>query len=259
VSAISEPAPLATRSSHVAQRWISLIGSAVILALPARELIAVAQGAPMDSPIGGDFTVYRDAAVRWLAGGGFYQPWQLTGHYAIWSGASPILYPPILLILLVPFTVLPAILWWAIPAAIVGWSIWKLQPAPWSWPLMAICLAWPPTLDFVAHGNPDIWALAFLSVGCVTAGPAVFDLLKPMLGLFALKGVRSRRWWLALGAFAILSLPFGLMWLDWVRAVLNSDGSLTYGLQEWPILALPLLAWLGSRLPAGAAGTARAS
>ncbi len=124
---------------------------------------------------------------------------------------------------------------------------------------MAVCLAWPPTLDFVAHGNPDMWALAFLSVGCVTVGPAAFVLIKPTLAPFALVGIRSRRWWLALGAFAILSLPFGLMWLDWVRAVLNSDGSLTYGLEEWPILALPLVAWLGSRLPAKAAGRATPS
>jgi hypothetical protein len=215
----------------------------------------------MDSPFGGDFTVYRDAAARWLAGGGFYQPWQLAGHYAIWSGPSPVLYPPILLVLLIPFTVLPSVLWWAIPAAMVAWSIRRLRPAPWSWPLMAICLAWPPTLDFFAHGNPDMWALAFLAVGCVTAGPAVFVLLKPTLAPFALVGIPSRRWWLALGLFAAISLPFGLMWLDWVRAVLNSDGSLTYGLQEWPIMALPFVAWAGGRLarPSTAAPAADAT
>ena len=32
---------------------------------------------------GGDFRMYRDAAASWLAGDGFYQTWQLAGHYVI--------------------------------------------------------------------------------------------------------------------------------------------------------------------------------
>ena len=112
---------------------------------------------------------------------------------------------------------------------------------------MATCVAWPPTLVMFAHGNPAIWALAFLAVGCVTAGPAVFVLIKPTLAPFALLGVRRRRWWIALGLFGAASLPFGPMWLDWARALLNSDGSLTYSLQEYPMLAMPLVGLIGSR------------
>ncbi len=98
------------RSRHTA-RWNLLAAaaiSAVILIWPARDLVAIAQGAKMDSPPGGDFALYRDAASRWLSGHGFYESWQLTGHYAIWSGASPILYPPVALLLFIPFTFLPA-------------------------------------------------------------------------------------------------------------------------------------------------------
>ena len=229
------------------QRWVSLVASAVILTFPARDLLAIVLGAPIDSPFGSDFSVYQDAAGRWLAGGGFYQPWQLAGHYAIWGGGSPILYPPVALLLLVPFTILPAILWWAIPAATVGWAIWRLRPVPWSWPLIALCLAWPPTLDFVAHGNPDMWVMAFLAVGCVTAGPAVFVLLKPTLWPFAMMSIRSRRWWIALGVFVAVSLPFGPIWLDWARRSPEQRRSLGYSIQEWPILALPLVAWAGRR------------
>jgi hypothetical protein len=229
----------------VTGRAVALALSALLLSVPARDILAIIGGAPMASPLGGDFAVYRDAAARWLAGGGFYEPWQLTGHYAIWAGGSPILYPPVILLLLIPFTVLPAILWWAIPVAMVGWAIWRLRPAPWSWPLIAACLAWPPTLTMAAHGNPVMWAVAFLAVGCVTAGPAVFVLVKPTLAPFALVGVNRRRWWIAAGAFALVSLPFGALWLDWLRSVLNSDGSLVYSLQEYPILALPLVAWAG--------------
>ena len=37
------------------------------------------------------------------------------------------------------------------------------------------------------------------------------------------------------------------MWLDWLQALLNSDGSIVYSAQEWPILALPLVALAGNR------------
>jgi hypothetical protein len=242
----SNPAVLLSDGGR-ARRWLALIVSALILTFPLRDLLAIAQGAPMDAPFGCDFVLYRDAAVRWLSGGGFYQGWQLTGHYAIWDGGSPILYPPVALVLLVPFTVLPAILWWAVPLTLIAGAVWRLRPAPWSWPLMAACLAWPPTLVMVAHGNPVMWEVAFLAVGCVTAGPAVLVLIKPTLAPFALVGVRSRRWWIALGGFVALSAAFGPMWLDWLQALLNSDGSIVYFVQEWPILTLPLAALAGNR------------
>jgi hypothetical protein len=60
-------------------------------------------------------------------------------------------------------------------------------------------------------------------------------------------GVRSRRWWIALGGFVALSAAFGPMWLDWLQALLNSDGSIVYFVQEWPILTLPLAALAGNR------------
>jgi len=46
---------------------------------------------------------------------------------------------------------------------------------------------------------------------------------------------------------AAVSLLFGAMWLDWLRAILNSDGSLDYSIQEVPVMALPLVALAGSR------------
>ena len=221
--------------------------SALILMVPARDLLAIAQGAPMDSPPGGDFVLYREAAARWLGGRGFYEGWQLTGHYAIWGGVSPVLYPPLALLLLVPFTFLPAALWWAIPAAMIVWSLWHLRPASWSWPFIALWAAWPPTLVMVMHGNPVIWALAAAAVGSVIAGPAVLVLIKPTLAPFALIGANRRRWWFALGGLMAVSLPFGPMWVDWIRAVLNGDGSLAYSIQEIPVLSLPLIALAGRR------------
>ena len=102
------------------KRMMALVASVLILMIPAHDILAVVGGAPMASPLGGDFLVYRDAAARWVSGGGFYWLWQLSGRYAIWVGPSPILYPPVILLLLVPFTILPPFLWWAIPSAMIA-------------------------------------------------------------------------------------------------------------------------------------------
>jgi ABC-type transport system involved in cytochrome c biogenesis permease component len=74
----------------------------------------------------------------------------------------------------------------------------------------------------------------------------VFALIKPSLFPFALFGANRRSWWLALAAFAALSLPFGSMWADWVASVVNSrGGGILYSALEIPMLLLPLVAWLG--------------
>ena len=81
------------------------------------------------------------------------------------------------------------------------------------------------------------------AVGCVTSGPAVLVLLKPSLTPFALMGANRRRWWIALALFAVVSLPFGALWIDWARALLNSNGSLLYSVRDGLVLAIPLVAW----------------
>ena len=53
-----------------------------------------------------DFDLYMAATRSWLSGLGFYHPYQLSGPYEITPG--DILYPPVALLLFVPFTVLPA-------------------------------------------------------------------------------------------------------------------------------------------------------
>lgn len=188
-----------------------------------------------------DFDLYMNATRRWLAGGGFFESYQLAGPYPIRMG--DVLYPPNVLLLLIPFTVLPAILWWAIPLGVTGWAVWRLHPAPVSWPFIAFCLFWPPFVARTVAGNPVIWVLAFLALGCLYKWPAAFVLLKPSLFPFALVGIRSRGWWIALLAGIAISLPFAGMWIDWVRVILNSsEGGLLYSLQDVPILLLPIIA-----------------
>jgi hypothetical protein len=202
----------------------------------------------------GDFLLYRDAAARWLAGGQFYPASQLAGHWTISGGA--ILYPPVTLWLFVPFTGLPAVLWWAIPALLVAWALWRLRPGALAWPVMAFLVGFSAFPAFVRAGNPMMWALTAMFAGCATVGPSVLVLLKPSLAPFALFGAWDRRWWLWAGGFALACLPFGFLWLDWVRSLLGSNGSLAYSYREVGLLAVPLVAWVGRqprRTPASAA------
>jgi hypothetical protein len=205
--------------------------------------------------VGVDLHLYQDAARSWLNGDGFYHARQLAGTYHIAGsdtlGGGDILYPPVILWLLAPFTVLPEFLWWAIPAAGFSWAIWRMRPARWAWPLLALGAALPFNLDVVVRGNPVIWIAAALALGCVVTGPAVLVLLKPSLFPFALMGANRRRWWIALGLLALASLPFAFLWIDWIHALLNSDGSLLYSVREVQVLVVPLVAW------AARAGAAR--
>ena len=65
--------------------------------------------------------------------------------------------------------------------------------------------------------------------------------------MFALPGIRRRSWWVGIGVFALLSLPLLALWPDYLRVALNSSGSLTYALLDFPIMLAPLAAWLGRR------------
>jgi hypothetical protein len=220
--------------------------SAAMLLLPVISLAALGHWIPQ--PFGVDFDLYTGAAARWLAGGSFYAPYQLAGPYSI--SAGDILYPPVGLWLFVPFTVLPAILWWTVPIAAAAWMLWRLRPRHEVWPLIAFCLAWPTTLLKLWTGNPVIWSAAALCLGVVYAWPSVFVLLKPSLFPFALFGANRRVWWLALGAFVLLCLPFGPLWADWVTSVLDSTGGgAFYSALEVPLLLLPIVAWAGRTRP----------
>ena len=71
--------------------------------------------------------------------------------------------------------------------------------------------------------------------------------VKPSLGFLALAGVRHRSWWLGIPVLAALALPFGTLWIEWVRVVVNSPGDFTYSLANVPYLVAPLAAWVGRR------------
>jgi hypothetical protein len=94
-------------------------------------------------------------------------------------------------------------------------------------------------------GNPDIWAMAFLSLGIRYRWPTALAFFKPSVAIFALFGIRNRRWWYGLAGFCALSTLLLPMWLDWVTAILNSrSGGVLYSWQEAPLMLIPIIAWL---------------
>jgi hypothetical protein len=227
-------------------RRVALALSALVFVLPVAFVLAIPD--PLEQPLGVDFELYRTVAARWLAGGPYMEPYQLAGPYEITAG--DVLYPPVALVLFVPFAVMAAplawALWWALPIASVGWAIRTLRPRPVAWPLIALCVAWPTTLLKTWTGNPVIWSVAALSLGVLYAWPSVAVLLKPSLAPFALFGARHRSWWLALAVFIAVALPFGTLWIDWLTAVRNaSGGGILYSVLEIPMLAIPLIVWAG--------------
>jgi len=227
---------------------VALVLVAASVLLPV--LFVVATNAPLDQPFAKDVQLYIDAAARWLAGGSFYEPHQLTGPYEVAHG--DVLYPPVGLWLFVPAAVLPRpvalLLWWGIPAALTIAAIARVAPRPAVWPLIALCLAWPTTPLKIWTGNPVIWCIAAMSVSIMWRGGAPFALLKPSLFPFAFFGIRQRSWWIGMAIFIALCIPFGMLWADWVTSVINSQGAgLLYSVLEAPMLAFPLIAWLGRR------------
>lgn len=202
--------------------------------------------------LGADLTLYLEAARRWISGGGFYPAHQLAGPYPITDG--DILYPPPILLLLVPFLVLPAPLFWLVPLGALAAVIVHHRPRPWAWPLMALGLVLPITSLKVVHGNPVMWIVGALALGTVYAWPAVLVLLKPSLAPFALIGATRRSWWIALGAAAIVSVALAGLWAAYISVALNarSANGLLYSLDEVPFMLVPMIAWIGSSVDAPA-------
>ncbi len=136
---------------------------ALLILASAAPTFVTALTADPGHHVAADYTLYISATRGWLEGGNFYLPHQLAGPYQISFG--DILYPPVALWLFVPFTILPAALWWAIPVGLTSYAIWRHRPSHLSWPIIAIVLAWQPVEIHLISGNPDLWAVAGVSLG----------------------------------------------------------------------------------------------
>jgi hypothetical protein len=197
-----------------------------------------------------DFVLYRDAGARWLAGDGFYLSRQLAGPYTVTIG--DVLYPPPTVLVFALLAVLPlvlsAVVWWSVPVAAVLLSLRWLRPAAWSWPVLALTLWWPPTLDRIATGNPVLWITGAAYLAAVVPGPSIFVILKPTLAPFMFFRANHLNWLIAGIILIAISLPFGNLWVQYFQVIFNakSFAGPAYSLEEFPMLAGALVAFAAS-------------
>jgi hypothetical protein len=226
----------------------ALAVTAVFLGLLVRDLVPLLPNLD-PAKIAVDYNLYVDATRRVLSGSSYYLPYQLQGPYDATPGV--ILYPPTFILVMLPFLVLPWILYWALPIGAVGYAVWRHRPRVVAWPVIAICLWFPGTTVMVVAGNPALLAVGALALGTIWMWPSVLVLLKPTLAPFALFGARRRSWWIALGVLVLASVPFGAMWADYVTVLLNARHplGLLYNLGQVPTVLLPIVVWAGRRRP----------
>ena len=230
-------------------RFAALATTVVLLAFGGVEG-ALTLGAAIGHPgqtVGLDLWLYLDRTRSWLDGGGFYLARQLAG-VAYDTTAGDVFYPPTILWLLVPFTVLPAVLWWAIPLGVTVVAMVRLSPGRLAWPVLALLAVYPRAWEMIVYGNPSMWVIAGIAAGAAWGWPAVVALIKPTLAPFALIGVRRRGWWIGLGVVVAASVPFGTMWVDYAGVLAHATNRLgiDYLLGEWPIALGPVIARLAS-------------
>lgn len=234
----------------VRREWYrpTMFGLSVLVLLAGFGLVAVAaylivSGQPF-APFD-DLRIYQDATRRLFTGGEWYLPHQAE-PYTVSHG--DVLYPPVTAWFFAPWLILPAWTFVVIPVSIVAWVVASYRPAPWTWPILAACLVFPPTLLYLAYANPGLWIVAFVALGLRYQWPGALVLLKPSMAPFALIGIRSRGWWMTVALLGVASLPFLAETLAYPGVILRAEGGgLLYSLGSYPMTLIPLVAWLTSR------------
>ncbi len=223
--------------------WIGL--TMMILVAAAAESALLFGIIDDQSAVGGDLGYYQHVAQRWLDTGVYYTDRQLSGPYQVQTQVDN-LYPPHALYLFVPFLFMPAALWWILPLGLVAYVVWWCRPAAWGLPILAILILFPKSPNLIIYGNSDMWITAAIAGGVRWGWPWVLVSLKPSVSIFGVLGIRSRAWWLAAGVIGIVSLPFLALWLEYPRAMMNSNVTPWYSFSDLPFLILPIVAWLVS-------------
>jgi hypothetical protein len=191
-----------------------------------------------------DLTHYLLATRRWLDTGTPYVASEVAAHFTY--GENTFLHPPIALQFFLPFLVLPLPLFWIIPIAIFASLVAWERPARWTWPLLALAVAVYPIGSVLWSGNTDIWTWAFFAAGVRWGWPAALMAIKPSIAIAGLIGLRHRSGWVGAALMAVVCLPFGSLWIDWIHVVANSPGTLLYSASNVVMFAIPVVARLGS-------------
>jgi hypothetical protein len=190
--------------------------------------------------------------AHFLATGDPYMPAQYVGPWA-GPGNQTNLYPPPAILLFAAFTVLPSVLWWAIPLGIVtAITVWW-RPAAWTWPLIALILCTVPFSSGIATGNSGMWIMAVIAL--TTRWPAAGWLLvaKPSEIPLILPWIRRRGWWLGLAVAVVVSLAMLPLWFRWAEVLRFYTGpTFLYGVLGWPYVLIPALARVATTRSAAA-------
>ena len=240
-------------------RWYRPLAFALTVLIIAGGVVLILTFWPANADHAGeDLVHYLDGVRRWWDAGSPYLPDEIARNFDY--EVETFLHPPISLPFFALWLVVPAILWWTIPVAITAALVLIWRPEPWTWPVMAFGLAQPQFHQALLWGNSNLWVMAALGLGLAKGWPAALILIKPSLAFLALVGYRRRSWWAVVVALGLASIPFGFLWIEWIRVVLNSPADADYGLRNLPWVAIPLVAWAGrSRDPEPSARAQTAS
>ena len=234
------------RGSPGVMRWgrpVAIGLSILFVAFAALRLYATAT-LTYEGLLGYDYGHYLDATRRWIDIGTPYLPSEVAAPFDY--APLTFLHPPTSLPFFAIFLPLPAILWWAIPLAIVAISVAAYRPAAWTWPVMAASLAFPGFAAVMVVGNTDMWAWAAFALAIRWGWPAALLVaVKPSLAVLGLVGITRRSTWIVGLLVVVVAMFFGDLWWQWGMVVINSPGNLDYSRQNLPWLIMPAIAWAG--------------
>ena len=237
---LTQPATSIARGGYLRLFALGVAIGASALALVHLSVVNTARPGLLGSDLVHGYLV---GARRFLDTGSPYLAEQLAGPFEL--GYHSFIHPPSALPLFVPFLWLPAILWWMLPIAITAYALYRLRPTPWSLATMALLLCWPRSTGALLTGNTDIWAMAAVAAATVWGGAAVALIIKPTFAPLALIAIKQRSTWMAGAVVAGTSLLMAPLWIQWLSVIRNADLPLTYSLLNLPLVALPLVGWLG--------------
>ncbi len=154
-----------------------------------------------------------------------------------------------MLILFVPFTVLPPAIWLVVPPAVTVAAILTHRPGWWAWAGMLALLAIDP-LQVLSYssGTPTTWFVMLMAIATHHPWVSAFIVAKPSLLPFGLVGIYDRRWWAVIAGLVLVSLVLLPMTFAWITAMRNvQDAGLFYAFVNVPLMLLPLVACVGRR------------
>jgi len=217
--------------------------SAIRLALGLVAIaVFVTQAIPIVTtfPVAIDLIIPLKAAERWLAGEVIYVADGFTDLQVL----PPFLYPPFILPVVAPLTILPElVVRWAWFALALGTGIFVCRRLAIPWLVVPGVLLWSPMLGGIWGGNLQIFLFAAFVLAFWHA-PARHDLRPRPVDLDAPGGVTARTGFLAATVASVKASQIQA----WLAVLRRSPRSALLGLTPWVALVLITLPLVGGGL-----------